>query len=226
MATGKQVYRKRRRERSRGKYLARWETTKGRMITAHEREFDDLHEAVQFTSKSVVKVRNARSGVIFGPEGGIVYEVWQGGLQRGPFFYEPNVADDPIIGSVGDVNPIEYGGGVVFDTEHGPVLEYTRGLEDEEVDEDDEGATELSLYRVDIEEDALEHLNWVKPGDLKSIAQTMDRSVKELRKAAKSEDVMQRVSFYEDVAGYYGWENLDSYPFKITARELEQRWEQ
>src|SRR3989304_5806187 len=33
------------------------------------------------------------------------------------------------VGMLGDVNPIEYGGGVVVETEYGPMIEYTFGLE-------------------------------------------------------------------------------------------------
>ncbi len=148
--------------------------------------------------------------------------------KNAPLDYLPNasISEHQILGRIGDVDPIEYGGGIVFQTEYGPVLEYTRGLEGEDVDAEDdhEHSAKLPLYRVDIDDDALKDLSWLKPDDLKSIARTMDRTVSDLRKAAKSSNVMERVSFYEDVAGYYGWDNIDHYPFEIAVVELNERW--
>lgn len=130
-----------------------------------------------------------------------------------------------VLGTVGDVNPIEHSGGIVVETEYGPQLEYTPGFEPEHgYDEDDEGATMLTIYQVSIQDDVLKDLNWVKPDDLKSIASYTGGSASELRKLSKSSDVMDRVRVYEDVASYYGWHNLDSYPLKITADELSERW--
>lgn len=135
-----------------------------------------------------------------------------------------NPSDAEVLGTIGDVSPIEHGGGRVFETEHGPMLEYTHGMEDDAVVEHDEGATKLQLYRVSIEPDVLTDLNWVKPSDLKSIARSMDTEVSTLREFSKSGDVMKRVRVYEDVAGYWGWDNLDSYPITMTARELDEHW--
>ncbi len=121
------------------------------------------------------------------------------------------------LGQIGDVNPLDYGGGRIFLGPDGPYLEYTQGLDD---DQEEETAT-LVVYRVDLAPDALADLDWATPED---IAGYTGQTVGDLRKAGRSKSPVTRATVYEDVAGYYGWENIDSYPLSLSYQELEQRW--
>jgi hypothetical protein len=98
-------------------------------------------------------------------------------------------------------------------------LAYTPGLEDDD-DEDDPDA-EMVLYEVPVEADATKDLNWV---DWAAIANFIGVSKAELKKQARSKDVMTRALVYMDVGGHDGWENLDGYPRKMTVREMKQWW--
>lgn len=137
--------------------------------------------------------------------------------------YTPNAGS---LGTIGDVNPIEYGGGIVFapkEEGYSPTLEVTYGLDDDSVNviEDDEGSTKLKLYRVDIADDASTDLSWV---DWEGVARSIGSTESQLLKEARSKDLMARVYAYESAAGYYGWQTFDSRPLDITARELDGRW--
>lgn len=127
---------------------------------------------------------------------------------------------------VGDVNPLEHGGGRIIFGHAAPIivpprevaLEYTEGLHD---DQEDVETAEFVVYRTDIEPDVFADLNWVEP---KQIASSIGVSVGELRKAARSIDPVTRAQVYIDVAGYHGWENIDGYPLKLSYEELMDRW--
>jgi hypothetical protein len=140
-------------------------------------------------------------------------------VEHGRYFLNPGYAgevESKKIGSIGDVNPIEYGGGVVFDTEYGPIIEYTYGLEDESDD-----ANEMDVYQVSVARSVWDDLNWAYEME---IAEVTGIQLRKLVKMGKSKDVMDRVAAYEAAASVYGWHELDQYPVKLTAKELEQRW--
>lgn len=124
-----------------------------------------------------------------------------------------------VLGAVGDVDPILHGGGIVYLSESGPVLAYTPGLDDE--DDDTDPRAEMVLYEVAVEDDVTKDLNWVSWGD---VARSGGESAAELKKQARSKDVMTRAFVYMDVAGHDGWENLDGYPRKLTVREMNKWW--
>lgn len=127
-----------------------------------------------------------------------------------------------VYGQLGDINPLDHSGGIVYESDHGPVLEWTYGLP-EEIDSTDEGVedVELEVYRVDIEKNVIDDLDWV---DWKDVASFIDMPQKELRDHATSDNIMARASVYEAVAGYHGWHELDSYPLQRKYGELDQEW--
>lgn len=125
------------------------------------------------------------------------------------------------IGAIGDVDPIEYGGGLVFYTEHGPIIEYTHGLEGEPDADEDEDDVKMDVYQVYVASSVWDDLNWA---DEMEIAEVTGIQLRKLVKMGKSKDVMDRVAAYEAAASVYGWHELDQYPAKLTAKELEQRW--
>jgi len=121
------------------------------------------------------------------------------------------------IDTIGDVDPVEYGGGVVFKNEYGPVVEYTHGL-----DWDGADPNAMEVYRVPVPADVFGDHSWA---NLKDLADFEGRTTKALRKLGKSRLVMGRVAALEAIASYYGWHELDHYPLTLTADEINARWE-
>jgi len=60
--------------------------------------------------------------------------------------------------------------------------------------------------------------------DLRSVASSAGTTERALRKQLCSADPKQRARAYEDIAGYHGWENFDSYPQDMSEDELNARW--
>lgn len=145
----------------------------------------------------------------------------------GPFACE-------CLGHVGDVNPIEYGGGYILlnPGEHErPRLEYFDGLESVhakawDVDLDDTEQTDrikVTLYRADLEKSGerfLRDLDWV---DWSEIASYTGQELSAFT-AAALDDLQTRAQVACDVASYHGWANLDGYPLELTLTELIARW--
>lgn len=126
------------------------------------------------------------------------------------------------IGSIGDVNPIDHGGGYVFYVPSRPYyhLEYTHGDEDD----GDEGPKQLALYRVDLEVDAAgfaRDYSWVKWGD---VARSSGVPLADLTDPAVLAHPFSRAMVIWDAASYYGWEDFDSYPLRMRRGDLAKRW--
>lgn len=126
----------------------------------------------------------------------------------------PHQVKDRVVGSIGDVNPIEYGGGFVFKGEHGYYVEYTPG-------EDGSEGTKLEVYGAFVPADVLTEYDWV---DWKAVASSSGETLKELRAAATGKKALGRVYAMEMIAGHYGWNTLDDSPLTMTPRELGVRW--
>lgn len=137
------------------------------------------------------------------------------------------------LGSIGDVNPIDYGGGYIFSAPDsgGPHLEYFEGLDSDEraerlsYDDSDEkiDALKIQLYRVDLGKDAKDFLsdyNWV---NWEEIARFTGQDVSEYA-PAKLRTAQARALAVQDAASHDGWSNFDSYPLQLTVGELKERW--
>lgn len=138
-------------------------------------------------------------------------------------------------GTVGDVNPIDHGGGfILFAPGQSPWIEFTHGISDDDREIPDEWiedgepnqaflAQQVTVYRVDLEtcgEALLSSLDWC---DLSEVERSCgyagtDNPYGNLRA------LRQRARLVEDVAGYYGWHELDDDPLVMTLGELRERW--
>lgn len=116
---------------------------------------------------------------------------------------------------IGDLNPIEHDGGVVFDRGHGPEVVYFQGWHH------DEEGPQVCVATFMVEDDVLEDLDWV---DWKSVADLNGMEVDELKKWAKSEDVVDRALVYERVAAYCGYGELDSQRRDMPLEEAEKEF--
>ncbi len=133
-----------------------------------------------------------------------------------------------VLGQIGDINATDHGGGVVYNSPYGPMLEYTYGLETdhpgvEGTDDEVEGLA-LTVYHIDLGATGLEFMrdfDWVDWG---AVAGSIDMDESELVGYARSSNPMARASVAEAIAGYYGWHELDHQPGQIRYGDLDARW--
>ncbi len=135
------------------------------------------------------------------------------------------------IGSIGDVNPIDYGGGFIFSApeQGGPWIEYFDGLEAYvdvigQADADDIPDFEVVIYRVDLHRDGKEFLSWYDWVDWEDVASSTGVDVEEYTTPSRLRTAQARALAIQDAAGYYGWHELDTYPLDLTLAELQERW--
>lgn len=152
-------------------------------------------------------------------------------LSPNPFGSNPKTPCTAIA-QIGDVNPIDYGGGFVFKCKDVGrpahyVIEYTFGV-DTDYDQESKHWERLTLYRVDIPEGGEEfwrHFNWTAtPESIRSVSRSMSIDEDELIALGTSSDPIQRARAIESIAGYYGWHELDTYPIEFSPSELRRRW--
>jgi hypothetical protein len=123
-----------------------------------------------------------------------------------------------IIGTVGDVDFLTYGGGEVYKNAEGEyTLEHVEPPPDE-IELDDKNAR-WEVYRVNIDAGMPD---W---GSYKAAAKTSGAKPSELKAAFESDNPMERAWAYETWAGHYGWNELDEYRLVLDKHEVESRYE-
>jgi hypothetical protein len=157
------------------------------------------------------------------------------------------------LGSIGDVNPIKYGGGYVLSDDDSPEgwIEYVDGLEaladggyypgirawEIDLDNPDHLALKITVYRVPLyrlrretttDDDGTE-VTRVMPREwylryLRSVASCVGSTERALVDSLCAENPCERASAYQDLAAYFGWHEFDSYPLELTLGELIERW--
>lgn len=122
-----------------------------------------------------------------------------------------NIRVERIVGVIGDRNPIDHDGGFVFRTTDGFNLEYIQSV--------NESGSRKRIYIVEL--DRTEEIpDWINPG----FYQTMDISRGVFRKRWNNPSAIVRARARAEVASYYGWEELDSYPKELTRKEVIRRY--
>ena len=146
------------------------------------------------------------------------------------------------IGTVGDVNPLDYDGGFIYEDEtgvypaeleyiartvNGSWLVYRWSLDRCEAVTVGEKTLLVPFgfpTRADLPHPITDYDEWFN-SDLESAASSADRTVENLRAAFCHEDAQLRAWAYLDLAQYHGFENFDSYPVTFTSRKkLEARY--
>jgi len=117
-------------------------------------------------------------------------------------------------GIIGDVNPIEHDGGVVFEREHGVEVVYFQGWTNEE-------GPRVTVSRFSVEENALEDLSWA---DWDAVASYIGLEAQALKEYATAPNPIARAQVYESVAQYCGFVNLDQEPRELTLEEAEEEY--
>jgi hypothetical protein len=115
-------------------------------------------------------------------------------------------------GTIGDLNPIEHGGGVVSSNKYGFWLHYFDPVEDE-----------VYVYLVPIPEphEFLLTFDWV---DWKAVANACGCEPEELRGHATSKNPLARAHMIETITFHYGWVEFDDSPAVLSLEEAEQQW--
>ena len=123
--------------------------------------------------------------------------------------------DTKFHGIIGDCNPIEHGGGVVYqEGEQSPEVLYFQGWEDDD-------GPRVTVSRFCVEENVLTDLNWA---DWAGTASFIGIETVALKEYATVPNVLVRAQVYESVASYAGFINLDSEPRELTLEEAEKEY--
>jgi hypothetical protein len=108
---------------------------------------------------------------------------------------------------------------VLFEADGQTRLEFWRRADGR--DEDTTPQTIFEVFRHDIPEDVYADQDWAHASAVASyIGDTEEKVLAE----GKDENSVTRAHCLVDIANYYGWENIDSYPLRLTAVELWERW--
>jgi hypothetical protein len=143
--------------------------------------------------------------------------------------------DWELVGTIGDVDPLGYGGGFVFRDKTGvyaPEIEYVEPIGDGSSRDDVQSVT---VYRTILEPHT--YINGVLSDnkyhpespvwyadDLDRVCECCDRDRSEMIDALCGSDPMAKAGAYEALAGYFGWHEFDHYPLTLTPAEAEERY--
>jgi hypothetical protein len=143
-----------------------------------------------------------------------------------------------LVGQMGDVDYITYGGTLVYrdaDNEYTPEAETVVPML--KIIPTKEENDQWTVYRYPLEKCTLvngvlsdnkyhpEHPAWFAD-ILESVAETCDTDADDLREAFCSDDIMRRAWAYDTVANYSGYHEFDSYPIMFFSLEdVEKRYE-
>ncbi len=124
------------------------------------------------------------------------------------------------IGILGDVSPVEHGGGILY---HDPTDDTYRVIYFEPyVSGRREEMINVYAFGIAGPGDVLDDLSWV---DWDSIASSSGISVEDLKAAADSKDPMVRARLYEEVGQIDGFLNLDAYPSEGNVGTAADHWD-
>ncbi len=125
------------------------------------------------------------------------------------------------LGQLGDVNPIEYGGGFVLRCTGGG-REGRATHEIEIAPHAEEESDPITVYRVEVPDDVFREYSWARASDVAQMIGTDTSTL--VGDMGLSRDPVQRARAVEAIADYYGWHELDQYPLKLSRSELRRRW--
>src|SRR6266496_3443390 len=127
------------------------------------------------------------------------------------------------IGHIGDVDPIAHGGAFIYIDETGvypPKMTWFEPGTDEQWHEL-EGKTPLDVYRVMLEEDSTREWWYDKLG---SIASFTGQTLEQVQADANSADPRVKAWVYDSLVRYFGAEEFDSYPLRMTEDEAYEQY--
>jgi hypothetical protein len=108
-----------------------------------------------------------------------------------------NPEEGAVLGHIGDVDYEMYGGGIIVDTEWGPVLKYWVGQEN------GGGTHEIELSETPEEFES--RFNWVDKDNIMSFIDIDDEDYEEMLSSLQG-----RAQLVVDFAHYYGWDQVEN----------------
>ena len=137
-----------------------------------------------------------------------------------------------LVGTLGDVDPLGYGGGWIFRDKTGvypPELEYVEPT----IQHENTGT--VMVYRLILEPhtyvDGVLSDNSYHPetpvwyaDKLDSVCSCCDCDRDELIAALCGSEPVAKATAYENLAAYWGWHEFDQYPLELTPEEAEERY--
>lgn len=127
-----------------------------------------------------------------------------------------------ILGTLGDVDGPQNGGGIVWLHRDGhAVIEYACGRIDEEEWMDDADPLVIVHMATVDDADLRTEYEWVDWKELEQHMLNEDESIDEL---LSSKDLMDKAFVVWLIGEYYGWNEIDPYPLWYAAQELYARW--
>jgi hypothetical protein len=137
-----------------------------------------------------------------------------------------------LVGRIGDCNPINYGGGYIFVDKTGRYCPEAEWIYPVNTDKDE---SPVDVYRYLLEDctyvDGVlsdnkyhpEHHAWFEES-VGAMAESFGEEKEWMIEKFCSDDPMERAFAWEEVGQYWGWENLDGYPLRLTYAEAEKRY--
>lgn len=134
------------------------------------------------------------------------------------------------VGSFGDVNPLDYGGGYIYIDETGVYPPEMEMIEPGESEDDP-----ISIYRLTLEPhtyvDGVLSDNPFHPAypvwyakDLPRVCASMDVDAEDLIAELAGSDPIAKADAYQTLIGYFGPNEFDSEPLTMTREEAEARY--
>lgn len=117
---------------------------------------------------------------------------------------------DKIYGILGDVNPIEHDGCLVYRQND---QDYLMGFSTH--------GDNVDVYWVFVEEDEWPNYDYI---DLKGLASYMGMPAEDLRNAASSPKILERADFIYSLTYYMGWEQIGEYVETLTIDQAEEKY--
>lgn len=136
---------------------------------------------------------------------------------RGPKEWTPLDGRRILVGELGDVNPLEHGGTLIYKIMDPDGIYYEAVRIDPMINHN------FQIRRWTIEEDVLADASWVDDY-LKDLARAIGVTPGYVKRLSVHPDVRLRASLYEDIASYFGLDNLDAYPVFLTREEALERF--
>lgn len=114
-----------------------------------------------------------------------------------------------IIGTIGDINPVDYSGGIIGQVDGQYRLDYLEVLEEENA---------WLGYCIDLEkvEDIVTEFG---ASNIKSVCSCCDITHPELQRLFTSDDPQERAMAYWIYSMCWGWGQFDPYPVRFEAED-------
>lgn len=141
-----------------------------------------------------------------------------------------------VVGNVGDINPIEYGGGIVFEDTTGVYEPEMHCFNNNEEHEGTDKEVELSVVLLEkcyfnritntLSDNKYhkDHAAWFAK-DISKIVECYGIESKQLIEWLCSDDTMERAMGYETLVNYYGKYEFDQDPTEISAEKAKLSWQ-